>query len=521
MNSTPEQSLLRVAIIDDDDAHAALMRRCIESIAGELADDVEITCHCDPAEALAAMTGEANSVIICDYQLGESTAQDWIPDLVRGDHGPLLVATSAGSEEAAAESFRSGAADFLDKAKAFSDASYMLGAIRESLRRHHAAQTVKDLSAQLRRANRELAYKNEQLRSTTEAAHAFVDDVAHDFRTPLAVIKEFASIIHDGLSGPVNAEQIEHLEYVDRATVDLSEMIDDFLDSARLRAGLLRLDRRALEAREVYELVEPALASRAACKDVTLEIDMPESLPGVFADLYKASRAFTNIAVNAIKFSPSGSTVRIACEPLGECWVRYAVTDAGPGISDEDMRLMHERFEQTDLSECSRIKGFGLGLSISTQLASVNFGRLEVENLPEGGSVFSVVLPRSEPQNLLRACTRYFSGFGGKKPLALLRCEPEDSTDLQELFAFLSAACRTRDLVMATPEGTLLVAGIASEPEEWVKRLNNLNPMTETSSDPRPLRSRTGLVGAWDWPVSEDVVLDAAGVTKGVINAAE
>ena len=99
----------------------------------------------------------------------------------------------------------------------------------------------------------------------------------------------------------MNAEQIEHLEYVDRATVDLSEMIDDFLDSARLRAGLLRLDRRALEAREVYELVEPALASRAACKDVTLEIDMPESLPGVFADLYKASRAFTNIAVNAIK----------------------------------------------------------------------------------------------------------------------------------------------------------------------------------------------------------------------------
>ncbi len=520
MNTTAFTDTLRVVIIDDDSAHSELMNRSIETVAGELADHVEIACFGDPAAALASLTGETNCIIICDYHLDGCSALDWIPDFVRGDHGPILITTSSGSEQGAIKSFRSGAADYINKSNAFSDSAYLATTLRECLRRHRLSKTVQDLSVQLRRANRELAYKNEQLEATTQAAHAFVDDVAHDFRTPLSVIKEFASIMSDGLAGPVTNEQVDHLDYVDRATDELAGMIDDFLDSARLRAGLLRLDRRAIAAGELVEGILPAIRSRARAKSITLEIDVPESLPGVFVDPLKASRVLMNLVTNAIKFSPENSTVRVSAEVSDPCWIRYSVSDSGPGIAPDDLKLIFERFQQVDTAQCSRIKGFGLGLSIATQLAAINFGRLEADSAPGVGSVFSAVLPQSDPEALLRACIRYFEAQNERTPLAVLRCTPEASATCDELAAYLGAACRTHDLIMETTDGTVLAIGPAEEPHEWVRRLTTKSQDATLTDNVGTPRFRTDLLGAWKWPVSEDAVLAVAGMRSELRRAA-
>lgn len=100
---------------------------------------------------------------------------------------------------------------------------------------HNNISPLKQAQTNVEEANKELQKKNEKLTELTETAHRFVDNVAHDFRTPLTVIKEFSSIIADGLGGPVTEQQAEYLNFITTATRDLAQMVDDFLTAASSR----------------------------------------------------------------------------------------------------------------------------------------------------------------------------------------------------------------------------------------------------------------------------------------------
>ncbi len=508
MSAPNRQETLLVVIIDDNASHADLLRKGVEAIAPTLSEAVEISCFSDPAEALASLTGETRSCVsLCDYQLDGTTALDWLPDFVRGNYGPMLVTTSCGSEQIAVGAFRQGAADYLNKANAMTDGTYLAHSIKECLRRHRLAQTVSDLSVQLRRANRELAYNNEQLKATTQAAHDFVDDVAHDFRTPIAVIKEFASIISDGLAGPVTDEQAEHLRYVDRATDQLAGMIDDFLDSTKLRAGLLRLDRRPVSPAELLGDIAPMAKSRARSKGVTFESDLPDGLPDIFVDPFKAERVLTNIIGNAVKFSPAGTAVRVVAEVLEPCWVRFTVVDAGPGIAQEDLALIFDRFKQAPNDEHARTKGFGLGLSIATQLVTINFGRLEVASELGDGSRFSMIVPQARPKALMQAYLHHLDSKYETQPLAMLRCTPGAGACADSIGEFLKATCRTNDLVRILGEREVLVAGPSKDPSAWVDRLEQASHKASKTRGDNSFRFATELGGVWERPFPTDEIL--------------
>jgi len=486
------------------------MRKGVEAMAPTLTESLDISCFSDPADALASLTGETRCcVILCDYQLDGTTALDWLPDFVRGNFGPMLVTTSCGNEQIAVGAFRQGAADYLNKANAMTDSAYLAHSIKECLRRHRLAQTITDLSAQLRRANRELAHNNEQLKATTQAAHDFVDDVAHDFRTPIAVIKEFASIISDGLAGPVTNEQTEHLKYVDRATDQLAGMIDDFLDSTKLRAGLLRLDRRPVPPGALLGDLAPMAQSRARSKRIAFEYAPMDDLPDIFVDPFKAERVLTNLIGNAIKFSPDGTTVRVVADVLEPCWVRFTVEDAGPGIAEDDLARIFERFKQASNDQHARAKGFGLGLSIATQLVSINFGRLEVTSELGEGSRFSVIVPQAHPTALVRAYLHHLDSTNEKLPLAMLRCTPSSHACADSVAEFLKATCRTNDLVRRLDDDDILVTGPSKEPSAWVNRLENASSKAAKTQSDSAVQFTTELTDVWKRPYNADEVLRA------------
>lgn len=337
---------------------------------------------------------------------------------------------------------------------------------------HNNITPLKQAQEKLEQVNRALEQKNRKLAELTEAAHRVVDDVAHDFRTPLTVIQEFATIIADGLGGPVTAPQVEYLEFITSATRDLAQMVDDFLDSSKLKARVLRVDRCPIQVSDIFDSTRPILQARAASKDIQIVEDIPENLGMVFADSEKAKRVIINFVVNAIKFSPVGSEIRLWAAATDTGDIRVGITDQGPGLAANDLTAVFERFKQIGGAQ-QGAKGFGLGLNIAKELTWLNLGQIHVESELGHGSTFSFTLP---PFDRARILNRYFERLAEHdEPLndiAVLRVQVDPRADAEEIRRFLVSLCYPMDLVLVEANSqSIMVVGCSNEPERWIRRL--------------------------------------------------
>lgn len=308
----------------------------------------------------------------------------------------------------------------------------------------------KQVESTLLESRRIIGEQNVELSRMADRAHRVVDDVSHEFRTPLAVIKEFASIIRDGVAGPVSEDQARYLEIMSGAVVDLNHMVEDLLDSSKLRAGILRVDRKGHSVASVFEAVRPTLAGKAASRSIGIDEQIPADLPWIFADEEKVRRVITNLMTNAIKFSPEGGRIVLgAIVGPRDNEVSISVTDCGPGLSAQEISQIFGRFQQTDTARDTKVKGFGLGLNIAHELAGLNLGRISVLSRKTVGSTFSFTLPVCDIDSIL---SHYFESLSNiERPgptLALLRATAEGTADSKELGAFLASITYASDLVL-------------------------------------------------------------------------
>lgn len=339
---------------------------------------------------------------------------------------------------------------------------------------HNNITPLKEAQAALEDANRALEKKNEKLTELTETAHRFVDNVAHDFRTPLTVVKEFSSIIADGLGGPVTSTQAEYLEFITTATRDLAQMVDDFLDSSKLRAHVLRVDRRPIQVHEIFDGARPMLQARAASKKIQLVENMPTDLVPVFADMEKVERVIANLTINAIKFSSTSSEIKLWATETDTGDVRIGITDHGPGLAPDDLAVIFERFKQVGDVQRASTKGFGLGLNIAKELIWLNLGTVHVESKWGCGSTFSFTLPPCDRSAILNC---YFHRLAEldepPENITVFRIHAtEPGADLEEVRLFFASMCYSMDLVLPEPDNeSVIVIGSTNEPEKWIKRL--------------------------------------------------
>lgn len=357
--------------------------------------------------------------------------------------------------------------------------------------------------------------KNRDLAAMAERAHRVVDDVSHEFRTPLAVIKEFSSIISDGLAGPVTEQQTKYLKIMSSAVVDLNHMVEDLLDSSKLRAGRLRVDRRPQCMKQVFTAGRTTLARKASNRCIVIEEQVEEGLPAVFADEEKVRRVISNLMTNAIKFSPENGVIELSAKRgPREGEVTVSVTDHGPGLSQEDINRLFGRFQQVSTARNVSAKGFGLGLSIAQELAWLNLGKLSVTSEKGKGATFSFTLPVNEPHAILE---HYFETIGcSDRPdptTVLLRATTEVGRgDPTEPLAFLASVTYPTDLVLpavdevAGAEGAeptraaWWVLGRTSSAEKWATRLHEARTalLGNEGVDLAPLQ--VDAVGSWRHP---------------------
>jgi two-component system sensor histidine kinase BaeS len=243
-----------------------------------------------------------------------------------------------------------------------------------------------------------------ELQAAEQTRRRFLQDAAHELRTPLAVIEATSSAILDGVYTP----ERRHIETIRDQSRVLARVVDDLRTISLAEDGHLHLERRPLDARVLLESVAVGFEARAAASSISLSVDGPGGLT-VDADADRLRQIIGALVDNALRHTPEGGSVRLAAsgpaatgaiavrpgsaKPL----VRLAVEDTGPGIPTEALGRVFERFYQADPSR-SRGKGTsGLGLSIVRALAEAHGGRAGAENRADGGARLWVELPAVRP----------------------------------------------------------------------------------------------------------------------------
>jgi hypothetical protein len=458
----------RVLLIEDNPDDARLMTHALQRTRTRF----HVCCVDCLAAARDQLRSESFDVILTDLSLPDSYGVESVLAIRQiAAETPIVVLTGLTSDLVALEALDKGAQDYLTKDGATSEV--LERTIRFAIQRQKNTE-MRQLLKTARANERLLARKNKRLARLNRTAHRFVDNVSHEFRTPLTVIMEYVSLLRDGLAGAVNEEQLGLLDItMDRAD-DLNNMINDMLDVSKLGAGILGCYRTSSRMETIVEHIRPSLEKKAAIRGATVKVEIDSGLPGVYCDPEKIGRVLINLAVNAIKFSGQPGQVRIhvALDPLVS-QVVVSVVDNGPGIDPQRLGELFKRFKQLGAESRGSTKGFGLGLNIARDLIHLNFGEVRVESQVGVGSTFAFTVPVDDPIEVTR---RYLEqAKKGSHDLSLLQLCVDPSVEQAvagDLDAFLNHLLRRHDLIFRTAPNcwVLLLTASAAEAELFLAR---------------------------------------------------
>jgi signal transduction histidine kinase len=243
-----------------------------------------------------------------------------------------------------------------------------------------------------------LALVTDQMAGEREAAdlaardrerERYVSTVAHDLRTPLTGLAGYLELIADGrVEDP--AIRSEFLDRSREIVETMGDLVADLLEMSKIEAGNLSLEIEPFSIADVSRRVIGALRPIAQKRGIELRSDLPPRIRAAVGDRRRVEQVLTNLAGNALKFTPDGGTVEIAGWFEGRVAL-IAVRDDGAGIDAEDLPRIFERFYR--IASHSRIPGTGLGLPIARELARAMSGDLDAASVLESGSSFVLALP--------------------------------------------------------------------------------------------------------------------------------
>ncbi len=220
----------------------------------------------------------------------------------------------------------------------------------------------------------------------------FVSMVSHEIRNPMNSLLMQIKIILDGLAGDVTDKQREILERASGKILNLTAMVSELLDLARIESGLITHEKEAVD---IYALLaEQVVFHEAGAKEKGMEICLESlgDIPVIPADRRGLEEVFTNLITNAVKYSPAGGKITVTVEAENE-YLTVAVRDTGFGIPEEDLDRIFDRFYRVKDRSTREIHGTGLGLAIVKSIVEVHHGLIKVESRPGEGSTFTVILP--------------------------------------------------------------------------------------------------------------------------------
>lgn len=238
----------------------------------------------------------------------------------------------------------------------------------------------------------ELDAQAAQLKNATELKSRFLAYMSHEFRTPISSIRSIARLLMDQVDGPLTEEQERQVAFIQQQAMEFAEMVDDLLDLAKLEAGRVEISPAWFEMVDLFSALRGMFKPVLTNPDVSLVFEEPHGIPKLYTDDRKLSQILRNFISNALKFTPEGA-VRVSAEPVGNHRVRFRVSDTGIGIAAQYHDSIFQDFSQVQSPLQRRLRGTGLGLSLSRRLAEVLGGSVSMQSELGKGSVFAVEVP--------------------------------------------------------------------------------------------------------------------------------
>ncbi|VVO56145.1 Autoinducer 2 sensor kinase/phosphatase LuxQ [Pseudomonas fluorescens] len=238
----------------------------------------------------------------------------------------------------------------------------------------------------------ELDIQAEELRQASDLKSRFLSYMSHEFRTPLGSILSINSLLADELDGPLSPEQHKQVAFVSTAARELSDMVDDLLDLAKIEAGRISISPAWFDMFDLFSALRGMFRPIVDASAVDLIFEEPKGLPRLYTDDKKLAQILRNFISNSLKFTTRGE-VRVSARLEGTDKIRFAVSDTGIGIAAELHGALFEDFSQVDSPLQKRLRGTGLGLSLCKRFAALLGGEVGMDSAPGVGSTFYVIIP--------------------------------------------------------------------------------------------------------------------------------
>jgi two-component system, OmpR family, phosphate regulon sensor histidine kinase PhoR len=226
------------------------------------------------------------------------------------------------------------------------------------------------------------------LRRADQIRRDFVANVSHELRTPLTAIRGYVEALADGAG---DGDRPRFLAIIARQTDRMERLVSDLLRLARLDAGQERLDVAACDVRGLAGGVAADLGAALNARRQQIQIAVAPGAETLRGDPIKLHDALRNLVANASSYAPERTTIRIEARPL-DGRVALTVSDEGPGIPEDDLGRVFERFYRVDKSRARDPGGTGLGLAIVKHLAELHGGSVRAENRAGGGAAVTIVI---------------------------------------------------------------------------------------------------------------------------------
>ena len=387
-----------ILVVDD----SALVREMYKAQLEE--GGYEVLTAADGMEAINTAFTSLPDLILLDVHMPKINGYQ-VCRLLK-DHGatkdiPIIIMTGKGAggvvEDPRKWSFQTGANGFYgkDEGAALIPAVVLhlqKAPVRQRSQANGAAKTMNETEIMLALSellDRQLYLDITRLKELDEKKDAFVANVSHELKSPLAILKGYLENMQDGFYGPVTPKQTETMGTMEQTISRLSRLIKDILDVSKIAAGKMKLEIQTVDLRGILTSVFEAFSVEAAKKKIEFILDLPEGPVLAPVDEDRLTQVVVNLASNALKYTPQGQKVILRLRVVGED-AQVEVEDTGGGISEENQKKIFDKFERI-LTE--KAEGTGLGLCIAKDMVDLHGGRIWLESELGKGSKFIFTLP--------------------------------------------------------------------------------------------------------------------------------
>lgn len=241
----------------------------------------------------------------------------------------------------------------------------------------------------------------ESLAKTEEQRKRLFSDIAHELKTPIAVIQGNLEAIADGVANPT-PERIASLQ---EETALLTRLVTDLRDLSLAESGQLKLHPQPTDLGELVKGAVAGVLTQAGERGVEVAAGAEDGLPPVLADPDRVGQVLRNLIANALRYTSSGGSILVSASLDGQAgpsargarFAQVSVADTGSGIPPEDLPHIFDRFYRVDKSRSRTSGGTGLGLAVVKQLVEAHGGRVWAESELGKGTVFRFTLPTTSP----------------------------------------------------------------------------------------------------------------------------